>query len=173
MAAEALVVVGVVGKPFGLAGDVYVRPDPDLDDGFPEGRSYRTSGTGAPSTLTVAVSRLHSGRRVVRFDDVNDREGAAALRGVTLAVPRDEVTIDADAFWASDLVGRDVVDDAGDLVGVVEQVVDGPAHDYLVLARPDGGEVSIPAVDALLDIGADRIVVHAIPGLLGPDGTDR
>lgn len=165
---ERLVIVGVVAKPFGVHGDVYVRPDVDLDHEFPPGCSYETPGR----TLTVERSRLHSGRRVVRFAGVGDRTGAEALRGLILQLPASQVTLAEDAFWTADLLGAEVVDDAGALVGVLEGTLDGPAHDYLVIARTDGGEVLIPVVDDLVDLRGDRIVVHAIPGLLDPDAAE-
>nr|MBA2529530.1 PRC-barrel domain-containing protein [Euzebyales bacterium] len=96
---------------------------------------------------------------------VGDRGAAEALRGARLSLPRGCVELDPDAWWTDELLGRDVVDDTGDLVGVLEGTADGAAHDYLVIARPDGGEVLVPAVADLVDVSGERIVVHAIPGL--------
>jgi 16S rRNA processing protein RimM len=169
---ERQVVTGVVSKAFGIRGDTYVHPDPDIADEFPVGRTYTVTAAGrddAPDSLTVAVSRLHSGRRLVRFEGVEDRSAAEALRGLVLSLDATEVTLEEDAFWASDVVGHDVVDGDGAVVGVVEGMMDGPAHDYLVVARVDGGEVLIPAVDDLVRIEPDRVVVHPIPGLLDPE----
>jgi 16S rRNA processing protein RimM len=105
----------------------------------------------------------------MRFVGIDTREAVEALRGTVLRVPRDEVPLDPDAFWSDDLLGREVTDDDGSLVGVVEATLDGAAHDYLVIARPDGGEVMVPAVAELVEVGPDRIVVHAVPGLLDDD----
>lgn len=159
------VVVGRVGKPFGTAGDVYVFADPDLADPFEVGVRY---GTPA-GHLTVAMSRLHGGDRlVVGFEGLHDRAGAEAIRGTVLTRPRREVGLAEDVIWVVDLIGRTVVDADGGLVGVVEQVVDGYAHDYLVIARPDGGEAMIPMVEQLLDWDADPVVVQPLPGLIDP-----
>jgi 16S rRNA processing protein RimM len=168
MAAPDDVVVGVIGKPHGLNGDVYVRPDPDVGDEFPPGSTYQVTPADRshPETLTVVSSHLHSGRRVVRFEGITDRDTAAAVRGLVLTIPRGEAQLEEGAFWAADLLGREVVDEDGTLLGVIEGVRDGHAHDYLLLARTDGGEVLLPAVDDLLDITADRVVVRVIPGLL-------
>lgn len=160
------VVVGAIGKPFGLAGAVYVHPDPDIDHDFAPGTTYALEGG---RTLTLRSAHEHGNRRTLQFEEVTDRDAAEALRGTVLAVPREAVELDEDAFWSSDLIGRDVVDDSGAVVGIVEGSLDGPAHDYLVVARPDGGEVLIPVVEHLLEVGADQVVVHAIPGLLDPD----
>lgn len=160
------VIVGVIAKPLGLRGEVFVRPNPDVGHEFAPGESF----TVAPERrIVVAEARLHSGRQVVRFEGVATREAVEELRGTVLTVPRASVSLDEDAFWNDELLGREVVDDNGELLGVLEATLDGAAHDYLVVARPDGGEVMVPAVAELVDISADRIVIHAIPGLLDDD----
>ncbi len=159
------VIVGVVGKPLGLKGEVFVRPNPDVGHEFAAGDQL----SAADDRLVVAEARLHSGRQVMRFEGVSTREQAEELRGTVLSVPRDTVELAEDAFWSDELLGREVVDDEGSVVGVIESTLDGAAHDYLVIARPDGGEVLVPAVADLVDVSDDRIVVHAIPGLLDDD----
>jgi len=163
------VLVGVIGKPFGLHGEVYVRPDPDVSHTLTPGTVYTSPGD---HRLTLVAVREHADRLLVRFDGVTDRTGAERLRGVQLHVPRDVVAADADTFWTDDLLGREVVDADGVVVGVVGAVADGPAHDYLIVARTDGGEVMVPAVGDLLDITDEQVVVQPLPGLLDP-GTDE
>ncbi len=159
--------VGRVGKPFGVAGEVYVHPDPDLDEPFAPGTAYRTDRDG---TLVVAQAREHGRRLLVHFEGVDDRTAAEALRGTVLLRDRGPVDDeDDDVVWVADLLGRDVVDEDGQLLGTVESVTDGAAHDFLVLARPDGGEVLVPLVDELVDLDADPIVLRPPPGLLDPD----
>jgi 16S rRNA processing protein RimM len=163
MSDDDFVVAGVVGKPFGVHGEVYIFADPDISDEFDPGTSY-SRDPGPP--LVVATTRVHRARRLVRFEGIEDREAADRLRGTVLRLPRADAVLDADALWTSDLLGRDVVDDTGAVIGVIEGALDGTAHDYLVIARPDGGELLIPAVTDLVDVDADPIVLHAIPGLL-------
>lgn len=155
-------VLGTVGKPFGLAGDVYVWLDPDLGDALTPG----VRCTAGDDELEVAVVRRHKGRPVVRFVGIDDRIAAERLRDRPLEVDRDTVASEG-TIWADDLLGREVVDAAGDLVGVVEDLLDGAAHDFLVVARPDGGEVLIPTVAELVDL-TDPVVVHGPPGLTDP-----
>jgi 16S rRNA processing protein RimM len=157
------VVVGVVGKPFGVHGEVYVRPDPDLDHDFAPRTAYSLTGG---RRLHVKASRVHGNRRLVTFEGVADRDAAEALRGTVLTVPRSAVALDDDAAWADDLLGREVRDPEGALLGVVEGFLDGPAHDYLVVARPDAGEALVPLVEDLVDLSGDAVVVRVIPGLL-------
>jgi 16S rRNA processing protein RimM len=155
------VVVGVVAKPLGLKGEAFVRPDPDVLHEFAPGETFTVDGR----VLVVAAARSHSGRQVVRFEGVDTREAIEELRGSVLTIPRDAVELDEDAFWNDDLLGREVFDHRGELLGILEATADGAAHDYLVVARGDGGEVLVPAVAELVEVEADRIVVQAIPGL--------
>jgi 16S rRNA processing protein RimM len=162
--AEDLVAFGLVGKPHGLRGEVYVLVDPDFDEPLRPGRRVRTDRA---RELDVTGTRLQAGRLVATFSDVRSREDAEALRGARLLLPRRELESgDADAYWAEDLVGSEVVTDDGDVVGVLEAVADGPAHDYLVVARPDGGELLIPAVEEFVEIREGQVVLHPIQGLL-------
>lgn len=159
-------VAGVVGRAVGLRGEVYVIGDPDLADDFAPGRAYEPAEPLARhDRLIVAASRVHAGRRVVRFAGVDTRDAAEALRDATLTVPRHEVGLHEGAFWVDDLLGRDVVDTDGRPLGVLESVLPGAAHDYLVVARPDGGEVLVPAVPELVELGGDRVVVRPPRGL--------
>lgn len=157
-------VLGTVGKPFGLAGDVYIWLDPDLTDTLVAGLVC----AAGPRTLEVAQVRHHRGRPVVRFVGVDDREAALALRGLRLDVDRAAVVSGEDTIWTDELLGREVVDASGALVGIVDGVLDGAAHDFLVVARADGGEVLIPAVTEIVDL-ADPVVVHGPPGLIDPE----
>ena len=157
-------VLGTVGKPFGLAGDVYVWLDPDLSDAVIAGLRCQVG----PRTLEVAQVRRHRGRPLIRFVGVDDREAALELRGLTLEVDRASVASDADTLWVDELLGREVVDATGALVGVVDGVLDGAAHDFLVVARPDGGELLIPVVEELVDL-TEPVVVHGPPGLVEPE----
>jgi 16S rRNA processing protein RimM len=161
------VAVGVVRRAFGLGGEVFVHPDPDLAEDFPVGRRYRVTGPPGPAELTVADSWVHRGLQVVRFEEVTDRDGAAALREAVLWRAADPDDLDEDAFWAGELVGLPVVDGDGNPLGTVDALLDGTAHDYLVV-----GEVLVPAVADIVTVEPDRVVVRPPPGLFDPDAAE-
>ena len=93
------VVVGRIGRAHGIRGEVSVEPRTDEPDRrFADGavldtRSPRGSaptGPERPATLTVAQSRWHQSRLLVRFAEVDDRTAAEALRGLSLVVRIDQ-----------------------------------------------------------------------------------
>jgi 16S rRNA processing protein RimM len=176
------VVVGRTGKPHGIRGEVSVEPRTDEPERrFAVGTVLRTEtpsgssphGEGRPATLTVESARWHQGRLLVRFSELDDRNAAEAARGLVLLaeVADDEVPEDPEEFYDHQLVGLDAVTPGGDPVGRLESVVHGAAQDLLVISAPDGREILVPFVSALVpevDLAGRRVVVADRPGLLAP-----
>jgi 16S rRNA processing protein RimM len=80
---------------------------------------------------------------LLRFEGVDDRDAADALRGQVLRAPALEGDVlDEGEFWVHELVGTRVVAVDGRVLGIVAAVEANPAHDQLVL---DGGEL-VPLV---------------------------
>jgi 16S rRNA processing protein RimM len=177
---EDYLVVGRIGKPHGLKGEVSVEPRTDEPDRrFAAGARLRTErhrpGAHAGGELTVREARWHSGRLLVTFDEIADRTAAEEARGTLLVVPVDpeETPDDPEEFYDHQLVGLDVVTVAGERVGEVAEVVHGAAQDLLVVRIGDR-DVLVPFVVALVpevDVAGGRVVVDDRPGLLDPDAS--
>jgi 16S rRNA processing protein RimM len=169
-------VVGRVGRPHGLRGEVTVevRTD-DPDRRFAVGSSLATD-PAERGPVTVAGSRWHSGRLLVRFAGVEDRNAAEELRDTLLAIDSDELEQleDPQAFYDHDLIGLQVVTAAGEPVGAVSDVLH-HGQDLLVIEGTgprSGAEILVPFVAAIVpevDVAARRIVIDPPPGLLDPD----
>lgn len=170
----ATVVVGRVGRAHGVRGDVSVEVRTDEPARrFAEG-SVLDTDRGA---LTVVSAREHSGRMLVHFEGVDDRSGAEQLRGVLLQVTVDlsERPDDADEYYDHQLVGAPVVTIHGDSLGVLTEVVHLPGQDIISVHSPDGRDVLIPFVAAIVtevDLEGRGVVVDPPEGLLQPDRGD-
>ena len=163
-------VVGRVGKPHGVRGEVTVevRTD-DPDARFAPGSSLRTD-PGERGPLTVSEVRPRSGGLVVAFAGVESREAAEALRGTVLVVDSETLPPieDADEWYDHQLVGLAAVDPAGAALGTVADVVHAPASDLLVVRDADGGEHLVPFLREMVptvDVPGGRVVVDAPEGL--------
>lgn len=175
MAVPETIVVGRIGKPHGIKGEVSVEPRTDEPDRrFADGAELKSEnkrpGAPGPAHLTVAGSRWHSGRLLVRFVEIADRNAAEAARGTLLSVDLDpsERPEDPDEFYDHQLVGLAVVTTDGRAVGTLKEIVHGTAQDLLVIAA-DGPDVLVPFVSQLVpevDVPGGRIVVADLPGLL-------
>jgi 16S rRNA processing protein RimM len=146
------VVVGRVGKPHGLDGAFFVERASERENVFARGATLFVGGEAA----TVVTSRHGSGNRpVIRLD-------RHVERGVELAVERATLPQleDADEFYVFQLVGLNVEQEDGRLLGRVREVLEYPGNDVLEL---DSG-ASLPLVEACVrqvDLSGGRIVVAA------------
>jgi 16S rRNA processing protein RimM len=124
--------------------------------------------------LTVQSGRVHSGRLLIRFEGVHDRNAAEALRNVMLIaeVDPDETPEDPDEYYDHQLIGLDVFLRDGTRVGELTEVVHLPYQDLLTVERPDGKEVLVPFVTEIvpeIDLAEQRVVITPPPGLIDPD----
>jgi 16S rRNA processing protein RimM len=164
-------VVGRIAKAHGITGEVSVevRTD-DVEHRFAVGSSLETD-PAERGPLVVERSRWHSGRLLVRFTGVGDRTAAELLRN-TLLVADSGTSIapeDDQEFWDHDLLGLAAIATDGQLLGEVTDVAHPPGPDLLVITRPDGGEMLIPFVAAIVptvDLVGRRMVIDPPDGLL-------
>jgi 16S rRNA processing protein RimM len=168
-------VVGRIGRPHGIRGDVAVdvrTDDPELR--FAVGSVLKTE-PAASGPLTITAARWHSGRLLVSFAGFEDRGQADELRGLLLVVESDELEDagDPDEYRDFQLIGLAVLTTGGEQVGKVADVLH-HGQDLLVIAGDgarSGAQILVPFVAALVpevDVLAGRLVIDPPPGLLDP-----
>lgn len=153
--------VGEVVGPFGVKGELKVALLTDFPERFrglhrvylgPERKDFQVIG-----------SRLHKDRVLLHLDGVETPEEAMKLRGLEIAVPRDDaVPLPPGHFYLDDLVGCHVTAADGRSIGEVSQVLRTGSNDVLVIGE-GRAELLIPITkDAIrdLDLVARRIVVE-------------
>ncbi len=168
-------VVGRIGRPHGVRGlaTVEVRTD-DPDLRFAPGRVLLTDPPER-GPLTVVDRRWHSGTLLLQLADSSGevfgaREDVETLRGTELLVAVADLPVieDPDSFYDHQLVGLAVRLTDGSGLGEVAAVRH-EAQDLLVVRRPDGPEVLVPFVSALVpsvDLDGGFLVVDPPEGLL-------
>ena len=120
--------------------------------------------------LAIVEAKDHSGTVVACARDVADRSGAEALRGARIFVARSSFPSTAiDEFYWVDLIGLDVVNREGVLLGQVRELLStGPQTVLVIPGEQDGKphERMIPFVAAFVDdvdLAARRIRVDWQP----------
>jgi len=167
---EPTVVVGLITTVHGLRGEVAVQNRSDTPERWDAGGAvFLDDGR----RLTIEASRRHGRRLLVKFEGVDDRTTAEALRGRTAVVPESWLPeLPEGSWWAHELEGCEVVTRSGRELGVLVEVVANPANDIWVARDEAGTETLIPVLDDLLvdvDPAARRIVVDDVPGLTVPE----
>jgi len=164
------VVVGRIGRPHGLRGEVTVQVSTDdPDERFAVGAVLGTDPANR-GPLTVAGMRRSGPVLVLSFDGVADRTAAEALRGVSLTVDAGALPVpdDPEEFYDHQLIGLAVVDGSDVGLGTVVEVMHPPAAPVLVVERPDGSQELVPFVSAIvpiIDLPGGRLVVDPPDGM--------
>ncbi|MFI8826466.1 ribosome maturation factor RimM [Streptomyces sp. NPDC053431] len=164
-------VVARIGRAHGIKGEVTVEvrtDEPELRLG--PGAVLHTDPASA-GPLTIETGRVHSGRLLLRFAGVADRNGAEALRNVLLIadVDPDELPEGEDEYYDHQLVDLDVVLADGTEIGVISEISHLPSQDLFIVERPDGSELMIPFVSEIvtdIDLENQRAVISPPPGLI-------
>ncbi len=165
------VVVGRIGPAHGVNGNVFVQPLTDVPEVRFADEQVLHAGPPVSADLTVAQSKDHSGRLVVRFHGIADRNAAESLRGAELEADIDpaERPADSEEYFDRQLIGLRVVDTTGNELGSVTDVVHLPAQDLLAVLLTSGGERLVPFVKEIVpgvDLADGTVVVDAPTGLL-------
>jgi 16S rRNA processing protein RimM len=163
-----LITVGRIVAPHGLQGEVRVRLETDFPERFAARRAVFLVRDGRAEPTTITAARPHRAGMLVSIAGVEDATAAGQLRGAAIAVPRASLApLDEDSFYVFQLIGLRACTTDGEDLGVVGEVMRGPAHDIYVVRGRDG-EVLLPAVRQVVrgvDLAAGVITVELPVGL--------
>lgn len=146
--------VGKTGRPHGVRGDIYIDLITDREERLAVGARLQAGGRW----LTVASARRAGTRWLVHFEDVPDRTAAEQL--VNLPLLAEPLPDTGDGLYVHDLIGAEVVDTSGAVLGSCTSVLANPAHDILEL--DNGGLVPVVFV---VEATEGRVVVDPPEGL--------
>jgi 16S rRNA processing protein RimM len=160
-ATSALIQLGFVGAPFGVRGWIKLRSHTDPPERLLEHRSLRIGQGSVWQSYRIEASGRSGGALTVKLAGIEDRDQAQALRGAQVCVPRSELPQRDDRdFYRADLIGCDVVNLEGVMLGKVQHFIETPAQVLMVVRGTQ--EFWIPAVPQHLrrvDLPERRLVV--------------
>ncbi len=161
--ATSRVVVGRLGRPHGIRGEVTVEirtDEPELR--FAPGSSvFLSSGKSA----AIENIRWHQNLLLVKFAGIKDRNDSETLRGQLVEVEVDDLDLpeDEDEFYDRQLVGLRVLENEAQ-VGLIEDVLHLPGHDLLSIRLKDGREMLLPFVEEFVpEIDLESSTIHITP----------
>ena len=148
-----LLEVGVIRRPHGIKGDIYVELLTDREDRLAVGSRLWAAG----EWRTITASKRLPQRWLVHFDGFGDRTGVEVLTNQPIfAEPVD----DPDALWVHDLVGSRVVEVDGTDRGRCVAVIGNPAND---LIEVDSG--ALVPVNFVVSLDNGVTTIDPPPGL--------
>jgi 16S rRNA processing protein RimM len=143
-----LVMMGRIVGPFGLQGWLKVKAFTEAPEGLGGFPIWLVGARGGWREMALEDFEVHSKGPVAKLAGCDDREGAEKLRGCDVAIRRAQLgeAREGTMYWV-DLVGLEVVDEGGAVLGKVEALFEtGETSVMVVRASPAGGERMIPFV---------------------------
>lgn len=167
--------IGRVVKSHGIRGEVVVELTTDEPEiRFAKGEVLHGKQGKKEHELTIATTRMHQGRMLIKFEEIPDRTQADSLRGTKFWAPPLELDDDEEGFYDHELEGLKIIHDGAE-IGVVTGVMHGPAGEILeveIFASSESGknkEALIPFVHAIVpevDLEAGTATITPPEGLL-------
>ena len=160
-----LVTMGRIVAPYGIKGWIKIQPFTQQQQGLLDYPQWQVGQDGDWQLRTVETAKVHGATVVAKLEGVADREQAAALQGMRVAVSRDDFPEPAtNEFYWADLVGLKVVNADGVALGIVTRVFETGANDVLVVEDKMKGERErllpfIAPVIRQVDIAGGTIIV--------------
>lgn len=175
---EDMVLVGRLGRPHGLRGEVLILPETDFPEmRFAVGATVYARRGDTVLALEIETSRVHAGRPLVGFRGLVTIDDVEALGRGDLKIPESALAPlpDGEYYWYQ-YVGAPVRTEAGDTVGTVVRVEPNGGSGMLIvqrgavgagIARQPDEEIQVPLTPAMCPVlRPDLIVVRPPEGLL-------
>ncbi|MDQ6601651.1 MAG: ribosome maturation factor RimM [Chloroflexota bacterium] len=156
--------IGIIGAPHGVNGAMRLRIISD----FPERLatlSHVYIGDD-PQRRRLRSLRGASPTAVLEINGISSRNEAAMLRGMPLYMDiRDAKPLDEGEYYWHQLIDLTVVSPEGTTLGILTSILQTGANDVYVVTQPDGTELLLPAIKAIvldIDLPNKRIVAKPL-----------
>jgi 16S rRNA processing protein RimM len=161
-------VVGEIGKPHGVRGEVMVIPHTDLLERFTWLDEIYIGQTN-PFPVALERVRFHKGRPLLKFAGYNNRDEVEGLRGQLLQVPEDQaIPLEDNEYFLFQLLGILVETVDGQHLGTLTEVIETGANNVFIVQGAQGEILipDIPEVISEIDFENQKMIVNPLPGLL-------
>jgi 16S rRNA processing protein RimM len=164
--------VGWVKQAHGLRGELFVQLYAKKADWLSDLNNISLLGPGDSSLKTwdVEFCRPHKDGLILKVKGISDRNVSETMRRSGVYIAEDLLKADAgEAPFLAQVLGFDVVDREGVILGKIVGFGTNGAQDLLQLKRENGVEALVPFVEAYLqniDFDKHQVKMDLPPGLL-------
>jgi 16S rRNA processing protein RimM len=162
------VIIGRVTRPHGIAGEVRAQSHTDRPERF---STLDKVWVGDPPGVAVTVDRvrLHQQSIILKLRGVDTRSEAETLRNQWLSLPMDQAApLEEGEMYLFQMIGLEVLTVDGNLLGVVDEILETGAND-VILVRTPSGELLLPDIPGVVldvDLQTGCVTVQAPTGLI-------
>lgn len=157
-----IVCVGVIVAPQGVRGEVRVKSFMEKPQDLIHLKTC-LMGNDLKVTRIIRAKPLKADLCVLTLENLTERNGAEALKGKKLFVPKGDLPeLDEDRFYHEDLVGLMALTDQGKTIGQVIAVHNFGASDILEIKDSKDHTIMVPFTKdrvPQIDLKAKRLIV--------------
>lgn len=166
---ETYVLIGSVSKAHGMKGEVKIyaySEQPENISNYQKVFLIDRNGKISPQ-LKIEKSRPQGKMAITFLETINNRDRAEQIEGMgVLLLKEDLPDVAQDEYYWYQLIGKEVVDPTGNVLGHVKELFSNGAQDILVISTDDN-DMLIPLVeDIVLGTSDEQIVIDPPPGLI-------
>jgi 16S rRNA processing protein RimM len=146
-----MVIMGRVASAFGIRGWVKIQPFSEYVDSLLDYKTWYLGHENGPwREVTVTQCEAHDKTLAAQLPDCLDRNAAEKLKGLLIAVPRSSLPEqdEGEYYWA-DLIGLTVINQVGETLGTVAELLETGANDVLIV-RGSGPDILIPFLNSVI-----------------------
>jgi len=160
--------VGLLRRPHGVHGEILMEVYTDFPERLEDGTTVFLGAKHKPATIRHI--RHHNEGLLFSFEGVDTPESAGLLRKQLVYVKTaTRPALPAGQYYHHQMIGMTVVDDSGNELGKLTEIIQTGANDVYVVLSGTGKELLLPSIKQVVldvDVESNRMIVHLIPGLL-------
>lgn len=153
---------GRIANTHGVAGEVKIEVWLDSPKFF---RSFKRIYLGERE-MKVVSARTHKDFVIAKLEGIDDINAAMALKGREVTVRREDAALPHGAFFLQDILGARVVDEDGNEIGELVEIMERPASNvYVVKGETEHLIPAVPEFVLATDAENGVITVRLIEGM--------
>jgi 16S rRNA processing protein RimM len=163
-----LITIGKITRTHGIRGQVIIRNESRWYEPFKNITTIWLFQETGDFEVEIEEIIDFKDRIAIKFKGVQNPEDAQRMVGAEVKIDKEKLPIlTNDEFYVFEISGFDVYSSEGQLLGKVNDVINAPANDIIVVETRDKTEMLIPAAKAVIDEinrAEKRIVLNTIEG---------
>jgi 16S rRNA processing protein RimM len=164
-----LLQVGIIANTHGVRGEVKVFPTTDDAARFDKLKEVILDTGEQKTTLHIMERKYHKNMVILRFREFVNINEVEKFKGNGLFVTRENaVPLQKDEYFIADMIGLNVVEEDGEVLGELSDVLTTGANDVYIIKKENTPDLLIPAIkECILDVDMETgiMTVHLLPGL--------
>lgn len=155
-------IAGHLRRPHGIHGEMVMMLDTDFPEHLDDGKTVYIGKNYEPHI--VESLRENNLTVLIKFIGIETPETAGFFRNQPVYVRSDELPpLQDGVYYYHQLIGLEVLDESGQMIGVLSDILETGANDVYIVTTPAKEEIllaAIPDVIRAIDIHAGKMHVH-------------